>query len=136
MVSYSRSYSAVRLTAVLAGVALLAAACRHDSAAAKRRFMASGDQYVASGKYAEAIIQYRSAVQADPRAGDARVKLADAFLGSGDAANALGEYVRAADLLPDDVTIQLRAGNLLLLAGRFDDAKSRAEKIIAKNRDD
>jgi tetratricopeptide (TPR) repeat protein len=109
------------------------AACRHDPAAAKRRFLASGDQYVASGKLAEAIIQYRSAVQEDPRAGDARAKLADAFLGTGDGANALREYVRAADLLPDDVDVQLKAGNLLLFGGRFDDAKSRAEKVLAKS---
>jgi len=100
--------------------------------AAKRRFLLSGDQYLAAGKFGEAVIQYRSAVLQDPGAGDARVKLADAFLATGDGANALREYVRAADLLPADINLQLKAGNLLLFAGRFDDAKARAEKVLTK----
>jgi tetratricopeptide (TPR) repeat protein len=110
--------------------------CRQDPAAAKRRFLASGDQYFAASRYPEAVIQYRSAVQADPSAGDARAKLADAYLGAGDPANGIKEYVRAADLLTGDLNVQLKAGNLLLLAGRFDDAKARAEKILATRPDE
>jgi tetratricopeptide (TPR) repeat protein len=126
-----RLCSSVRLTLVVAGFGLFAA-CRHDPIAAKRRFLASGDQYFTASKFGEAVIQYRSAVQQDPGAGDARVKLADAYLGAGDGANALREYARAADLLPDDLGLQVKAGNLLLFAGRFDDAKARAEKVLAK----
>jgi tetratricopeptide (TPR) repeat protein len=115
--------------AVLLGFGLILG-CRQDPDAAKRRFLASGDQFFAAGRYAEAVIQYRSAVHADPRAGDARARLADAYLGAGDLASGIKEYVRAADLI-DDITIQLKAGNLLLLAGHFDDAKARAEKVLA-----
>jgi len=132
MVSLSRLYTAAWRVALAGGLTLFIGGCRHDPVAAKRRFVASGDQYVAAGKFGEAVIQYRSAVQQDPSAGDARAKLADAFLGAGDAANALHEYVRAADLLPDDVVLQVKAGNLLLLAARYDDAKGRAEKALAK----
>ena len=35
----------------------------------------------------------------------------------------------AADLLPNDVGAQLKAGQLLLLAERYEDAKSRANKM-------
>jgi tetratricopeptide (TPR) repeat protein len=130
----------VRLSLALRVAALigfgLIVGCRQDPAAAKRRFLASGDQYFAAGRYPEAVIQYRSAVQADPRAGDARARLADAYLGAGDPANGIKEYVRAADLLAEDLNVQLKAGNLLLLAGRFDDAKARAEKILATRPDE
>jgi putative PEP-CTERM system TPR-repeat lipoprotein len=86
-----------------------------------------------AGKYREAIIQFRNALQKDPLAGDVREKLGEALLRTGDMANALGEYTRAADLRLDDVALQVNAGNLLLLAGRFDDAKARAEKALAKD---
>ncbi len=88
---------------------------------------------MAAGKYKEAALEYRNALQQDPRAGDVRVKLAETSLKTGDLPNALGEYVRASDLLPDDTAVQLKAGNFLLVAGRFDDAKARAEKVLAKD---
>ena len=39
--------------------------------------------------------------------------------------------MRAADLLPNRVDVQLRAGALLLVSGRYDDAKVRADKALA-----
>ena len=110
---------------------LSAAACRQDPAVAKQRYLESGDRYAKSGKHAEAAIEYKNALQQDPGAGDVHARLADALLGSGDLGGAVGEYVLAADLRPADVPLQLKAGNFLLLAGRFDDAKALAEKLLA-----
>src|SRR4029077_4751112 len=90
-------------------------------------------QYMKAGKYPEAVIQFRNALQKDPRAGDVREKLGEALLQTGDIVNALGEYTRAADLRLDDVALQVKAGKLLLLAGRFDDARARADKALAKD---
>ena len=39
--------------------------------------------------------------------------------------------MRAADLLPDDRELQVTAGNYLLSARRFDEAKARAEAVLA-----
>jgi tetratricopeptide (TPR) repeat protein len=88
---------------------------------------------MAAGKYEEAVVEYRNARKLDPGSGEARVKLAEAFMQVANFGSALGEFVRAADLLPDNLPLQLRTGNLLLLAGRFDDAKARAEKVLAKD---
>ena len=107
-------------------------ACATDPQAASQRYVASGDQDVAQGKADEAVIEYRNAVDQDPRAGAARVKLADAYAETGAGEQALAEYVRAADLLPDDSTVHVKAGTMLALAGRFDDAKLWAEKVLAK----
>lgn len=90
----------------------------------------SGDAFAAAGRLPEAIIEYRNAIQQEPRAGDVRVKLADAYIREGDLPKALEEYVRAADVLTG-APIQVKAGNMLLFARRFDDAKSRAEKALA-----
>ena len=51
----------------------------------------------------------------------------------GNVAGALGEAVRAADLLPNEAEAQLKAGELLLLARRWQDAKARADKALAVN---
>src|SRR6185436_2703220 len=78
------------------------------------------------------IIEYRRAIQADPRLGQARLRLGDAYMTNGDGPNALREYVRAAELLPEDQTAQLKAARLMLLASQFTDAKALGEKMLAK----
>jgi len=120
--------AALALTAVLA-----AAGCSHDSEALKRQYLSSGDAYVAQRKYADAIIQYRNAIQEDDHFGEARFKLASAYIRFGDGSRALAESVRAADLMPEDIEAQLQAANLLLLSGRFADAQDRAKKVLDRN---
>lgn len=105
--------------------------CSKDPEVIKRESMRQGDAYVANKKYAEALIEYRRAVQQDPRFGEAYAKLTDTFEQTGDLNGALRSSVRAADLLPHDPAIQLKAGEFLLRARQFEDAKSRAEKALA-----
>ena len=44
--------------------------------------------------------------------------------------------MRAADVLTNRADVQLKAGALLLIGGRFDDAKVRAEKALALSAED
>ena len=69
----------------------------------------------------------------DARFGEARVKLAETYAKLGDHGSALSEYVRAADLLPENVDLQLTAGSYLLLAGKAEDARSRAESVLKRD---
>jgi len=108
----------------------VAAGCSRDPHAAMMKFAKSGDAYAAAGKNAEAIIEYRNALAKEPQAGDVRLKLADVYLKQGDTPRAVQEYIRAADVVTD-TSVQLRAGSLLLMAGRFDDAKVRAQTVLA-----
>src|SRR5262245_4820295 len=117
----------------LAAFAFAGAACKEDPQVAKKRYLQSGDQFIAKQNYAEAIIQYRNAVVKDGSSGEARFKLADAYEKTGDQRNALREFVRAADLMPDNVEAQLRAGKLLIVAGQFPEAKARAMTALAKD---
>jgi putative PEP-CTERM system TPR-repeat lipoprotein len=117
---------------VLALAALGAAGCRKDPQKLKLEYVASGDRFMAQQKYSEAVIQYRSAVAQDAHFGEARFKLASAFLLSGEARNAIGEFVRAADLMPHDVSVQIQAGKMLLIAGAYPEAKTRALTALEK----
>lgn len=108
-----------------------ASACGRVKAADHVR---KGNTYLEAKRYQEAIIEYRGALQANPKLGDARLRLGDAYIAVGDPRNALREYVRAADLLPDSVDAHLKAGRLLLMARQFEDAKAHAERAIALDR--
>jgi len=107
--------------------------CSADPEVAKREYLKSGNDYMAQGKTAEAIIQYRNAIQQDARFGEARFKLAEALWATNDRPGAYREYVRAADLLPRDDVAQVKAGQMNLAASQFEEARSRANKAIEIN---
>jgi putative PEP-CTERM system TPR-repeat lipoprotein len=111
------------------------AGCSSDPETRKREFFENGSRLLDEGKPRDAVIEFRNAVQIDPKFGTARAKLAEAYVRTGDMGSALGEYVRAADLLPDDLTFQLTAGAFLLQAGRMNDALARADVVLAKQPD-
>ena len=116
----------VGLAAVLASLG-----CRTNPDVAKEEYKKSGDRYF-DQKHAEAIVQYRNALQQDPKFGEVRYKLAEAYAKRGDSQNAYREYIRAADLLPDNVEAQVTAAGLLLMTRQFEDAKTRVQKALAK----
>ena len=111
--------------------ALAVTACSSDPIATRDAHLKRGDDYMSTHKVAEAIVEYKLAVQADPKSGPARLKLGEAYIEQRDALRAYREMILAADLMPDDVSVQLKAGEILLRVGRFDDAKGRAEKVLA-----
>ena len=113
--------------------AIASAGCSGNVEKAKRDYLARGSQYVKEKNYDAAVIEYRNAIQKDPRFAEAYRQLAAAYLMRGDGANGLRTAVTAADLAPDNADAQIEAGNLLLLAGKFADAHARAEKALAKN---
>lgn len=119
------SSSLVKLVCVAGVIAGCAVACSRPDDYARR-----GDTYAAQGRLAEAIIEYRRAVQADPRRGEFHSKLSDLYSADDDGAGALDEAVKAADLMPSDVKANLRAGGQLLASGQFEDAKTRANIVL------
>ena len=116
-----------------AATLIAATACSKDPEVAKREYLESGDRYAAAKKYNEAVVEYRNAIQQDPRFGEARFKLAEAYVQLGDAPNAYREFVRAADLRPDDMTAQIKATQMLLVAREYESARARIEAALAKH---
>jgi tetratricopeptide (TPR) repeat protein len=121
---------------IIAVVAVSLAACKSDPQATAREHLEKGNQQLERKQYPEAIIEYRRAVQADPRLGPARLQLAFAYAATGDGINALREYVRAADLMPEDRDAQAKAGTFMLLAGQFQDAEALAQRMIKRDPND
>lgn len=81
----------------------------------------------------EAGIEYRKALQKQPGNGQAHYKLALVYEAVGDRANAARHFIRAADALPQDDSVQLKAAQYLLFARRFDEARRKGEQLLKKN---
>ena len=111
-------------------ITVLAVGCSVDPAVQKQKYLESGNRFFDKGDYSSAIIEYRNAIDIDGRFGEARKKLALAYGRTGEVAGALDQYVRAADLLPEDVDVQMAAGTLLLAARKPEDAIARAEAAL------
>jgi tetratricopeptide (TPR) repeat protein len=103
-----------------------------DSQKTSREHFAKARQHEDQGRAREAIIEYRVAVQQDSKFAEARYRLALAYENSGDLPQSVTELTRAADLLPDDVEVQLRTANMLLMTGQFEDAATRAQRLLER----
>ena len=119
---------AVTCIAVL--VSLWAGACARDPQAKAQTYVARGDAYMAKHETNRGLIEYKRAVQAMPRWAEAHYKLAKAYELQGDAVNAYREYTRTGDLDLSDTDAQVKAGMLLLAAGEFEAARTRAELAL------
>ena len=109
-----------------------AAACSNPEQA-KREHFDNANRFMEAGKTQEAILEYRNALQEDPRYGEARLKLAEAYQAVGNFNQARREFIRAADLLPQDTVAQVQASRYLLLAGQFEDARTRIQLVIDRD---
>jgi tetratricopeptide (TPR) repeat protein len=88
------------LVVILAAVTLVS--CNRDPNVAKKRYLENGNKYFAKGKFKEASIMYRNALQKDQRYGLAYYRLALTDLKLGRVPNSLGELRRAIELIPKD----------------------------------
>ena len=120
------------LAALVTAAALLGVGCTSVERA-RQQYLDSGDRYFAQQKYDQALIEYRNSVKQDPAFGEGRRALAETYFKLGQPERGFKEYMRAADLLPDRADVQVRAGNLLLLSGQFNEARQRAEAVLAKH---
>ncbi|HMF61824.1 MAG TPA: tetratricopeptide repeat protein, partial [Vicinamibacterales bacterium] len=114
----------------VAVAAVLFAGCSRDPVAKAAKYTKSGDAYVAKQQLPQAQIEYRNAIKARPDWAEPHYKLAKTYETTGEAVKAYQEYARTADLDPSNVDAQLKAGTLLLAAGEFDVAKTRAELAL------
>ena len=126
-----RLFTMFKASVLLAVLSIVA--CAGDPQTRKARHFQAGKQHLESGKPRDAIIELRNAIAIDPRFGEARAKLAAVYEAVGDGPNALNEYVRAADLLPEDLQLQITTGAYLLAARRATDALTRAESVLAQD---
>ena len=110
---------------------LFLAACSSDPNQEKLKYLASGDRYFQTGQYQEAVIQYRNALQIDPRLARAHYQLGRAYLSLNARDTAYRELAEAVKLQPNYPDAQLQLAALLNAGGRHKEARAVAEKVLA-----
>jgi tetratricopeptide (TPR) repeat protein len=89
-----------------------------------------GDALVGQKRFSEAATEFRTAAQANPLDGETRRRLGEALWQSQQWDAAVAETIRAADLLPADVPLQVLASSRALTASRFTEAAARASAVL------
>ncbi len=124
-----------RTVTLLISATLLASllACSRDPNIKKQKFLDSGNRYFEKGQFAEAVVEFSSAIQVDPNFAAAHFRLGESYLKEQRFADAFRELQRAVELDPANSKASLDLG-LLLIAGRSNkDAATVAARMLAAN---
>ena len=115
-------------------LAVFASACSQDPGKAKLKYFQSGQAYFEKGNFPAAAIQFRRAIQADPRYAAAHYQLARAYRESGDVQDAYKELAETVDLEPQNMDAQTDLATLLVISGQFDLAQGvlLGQEYVAK----
>jgi tetratricopeptide (TPR) repeat protein len=115
----------IRFLVVLAGVLLLSAC--GSSHSRFQSYMQRGKQYLAAGNFDKASVEFRNALQIEPRNGEAFWFNGEAAERRGNIREAVGFYQSAIDVQPDDTRARARLAKVFVLGG----ATSRALEVIS-----
>lgn len=123
-------------------VCLILPACSRDPKVLRAQCVSNGNKYFRNGKYKQASILYRRALQLDARYGEAYYRLGLTELQLKDYSSAVRSLQRATELDPDneDAAVRLTeiyvaayVGNLNPNKRLLDDAKLLVNRILSKN---
>ena len=119
----------LRIICLVAGISGLVVSCSRDPQEVANTHFQRGEAALKAGKLDEAEVEFKTALQYAPQMGTAYFQLGETYHRQEDPA-ALGAYLRASDLLPNDATAHTRAANYLIAARRFEDARTTALKAV------
>lgn len=113
--------------ALITSVAMVAG-CDHE--VRKTKYFASAQKYETEGKFPEAAIQYRNALQVDPNFAEARLGFAKLLLRQGDPIGCEAELGKVVATAPQNLEARVVLGQIYLLAGQADRSKEQAEAAL------
>ncbi len=117
---------------------VLASGCRSS----KEDFVAKGNKLVETGKYEEAIINYRKAIQKDSNYGEAHYRLGLAAIKLNEGQEAYDALMRATQLLPANVDAKEKLANVCLsfylrngnrIPALYNQLIQLSDELLAKN---
>src|SRR5205823_6441981 len=113
----------------LACVALLTG-CSTDPNRQKLKYLNDGEKYFTAGRYQEAVIQFRNAVQIDPKFAGAHYQLSLAYQALHDPEAAYREITASVTLDPKNADAQLQLAALLISRRQYDKAEAAALAVL------
>src|SRR6266480_1172455 len=118
-----------RLTSVALLLAMAATGCVQDPNSRKNGYLEEGIRYHRAGKYNEAVIALKNALQIDPKFAAARHLLGRTYKAKSWNGDAIRELQRALELQPDDVSIRVDLGQAYLDIDAYGHALAQGEAI-------
>jgi len=125
---FGRRVSPWFVTSCLLPLALVLAGCDRDPKVARVKYVNNGNRYFEKGKFKEASIMYRRALQKDMRYGEAWYRLGLTNLRLSDFSEARKDFSRTMELDPANVDAVVKAADIDL-AVAFVNAKARPQAI-------
>lgn len=99
----------------------------------KLKFFTKGKALYDKGEYVKAKLEFKNAVQIDPKYTDAIYMLGMIALKSNDPKGAYGNFSRVVELDPHHWDAQIHLGKFLLGAGQVDQAMEKAELVLRED---
>src|SRR5690348_2855913 len=127
--------SAFRLLLITGFVAILFTGCSRDPNVRKQKYFHSGEQYFEKGDYNAAAIQFRNAIQIDPRFAEAHYQLAQTDIKLQQWVPAYQELGRTLEIEPDNTKAHLDIANLLVAGRNLQEAQDHVDWLL-KNQPD
>ena len=104
--------------------------CARDPNQRKQAYLRHGQSDIRSGKYKDAVIEFRSALEIDPRFAEAHYELGRAYLALKSPDAAYHELTNAVALEPSNAQAQLQLAKLLIARQQLDQAQSVAQTVL------
>ncbi|MEE9154292.1 MAG: tetratricopeptide repeat protein, partial [candidate division NC10 bacterium] len=123
----------IRRLGVVGGLlvaAIVLAACQGSPEVQKGGYLQSGLQYLKDRRYDEAIIEFRNALQIDPRFADAHAAIGEGYQGKGWVYDARWAYTKAIEIDPQHLQAHLDLARLYREVGLIEDAIRTVRKAI------
>src|SRR5271167_768496 len=112
---------------VMSVLLVVFAGCTRNPAAAKRKYVESGIKYMDQKKYDSAVIQFKKALQIDPRYGEAHYELGQAELAQQHWAAVFREFSEAIIMIP---TTSRHIWHWLPCGGRLENTPRRKKTPV------
>ncbi len=99
----------------------------------KKDFFDKGMTLFDEGAHVKAKLEFKNAIQIDPKFGRAYYMLGMVALKEKNYKGAFGRFSKAAELTPDDVDVHVQLGKLFLSAKQFDNAREKVEFVLERD---
>ena len=118
----------LRIAAFIAGTGALAACDNAEDRA--EAYYNKGLELVAAGEVDKAILEFRNALQLNQDAALPRLEYAKLLLEKRDFQSALGNFLRVAEIAPDNSEARINIGRMLIGANQIDAAEAHVDKAM------
>ncbi|MEW6428820.1 MAG: tetratricopeptide repeat protein [Thermodesulfobacteriota bacterium] len=100
-----------------------------------QKFMSKGQALYEQGEYVKATLEFRNALQIDPKHARAYYMLGMANLKQGELRSAFGGFNKAVELDPENLEAHLEAANLSIAGAMFDEAETQLSFVLERQPD-